>query len=84
MPSETMEDFVASLQKPRTMPTGLIHVILHGAQLPSTELRPEALRMQGHAWRLDDDEVAALATFLRQGWHNQASAVSAGAVQPLR
>ena len=65
-------------------PTGLIHVILHGAELPSTELRPEALRMQGHAWRLDDDEVAALTTFLRQGWHNQASAVSAGAVQPLR
>lgn len=64
--------------------TGLIHTILHGAELPSTELRPEALRMQGHAWRLDDDEVAELTTFLRQGWHNQASAVSASAVQPLR
>lgn len=65
-------------------PTGLIHVILHGAQLPSTELRPEALRMQGHAWRLSDEEVAELATFVRQGWHNQASGVTAGEVKPLR
>lgn len=65
-------------------PTGLIHVILHGAELPSTELRPEALRMQGHAWRLSDEEVAELATFVRQGWHNHASDVSTSAVQPLR
>lgn len=64
--------------------TGLIHIILHGAQLPSTELRPTALRMQGHAWRLSDEDVAELATFVRQGWHNQASDVSASAVQPLR
>lgn len=64
--------------------TGLIHVILHGAELPSTEQRPARLRMQGHAWRLSDEEVAALATFVRQGWSNQASAVSASAVKPLR
>ncbi len=64
--------------------TGLIHVILHGAELPSTEHRPAALRMQAHGWRLNDEEVAALATFIRQGWHNQASAVSASEVQPLR
>lgn len=64
--------------------TGLVHVILHGAQLPSTAHRPARLRMQGHAWRLSDEEVAALATFVRQGWHNHASAVNASAVQPLR
>jgi len=64
--------------------TGLISVILHGAQLPSTAHRSARLRMQGHAWRLNDEEVAALATFVRQGWHNHASAVSASAVKPLR
>lgn len=64
--------------------TGLIHVILHGAELPSTTHRPARLRMQGHAWRLSDEEVAALATFVRQGWHNQATAVSANAVKLLR
>lgn len=65
-------------------PTGLLHVILNGAQLPSTELRPAALRMQGHGWRLNDEEVAELATFIRQGWHNQASSVSSSTVQSLR
>src|SRR5690606_39849322 len=39
-------------------PTGLIHTILHGAELPSTAQRPARLRMQGYAWRLNDDEVA--------------------------
>lgn len=65
-------------------PAGLIDVILHGAKLPSTKKRPARLRMQGHAWRLNDEEVAELATFIRQGWHNNASAVSANNVAPLR
>jgi len=65
-------------------PAGLIHTILHGADLPSTETRPMRLRMAGFAWRLTDDEVAALATFVRQGWHNRAGAVSAAEVGPLR
>ena len=64
--------------------TGLIHTILYGAELPSTEERPARLRMQGYDWRLNDEEVAALATFVRQGWHNQASEVSADAVAAVR
>ncbi|MGE4451516.1 c-type cytochrome [Castellaniella sp.] len=67
-----------------TSPVGLISVILHGAELPSTEKRPERLRMQGYAWRLNDEEVAALATFVRQGWNNHATEVGASAVAPLR
>jgi hypothetical protein len=67
-----------------TSPTGLISVILHGAQLPSTEKRPARLRMQGYAWRLSDEEVAELATFVRQGWNNKASAVGSSAVVLLR
>lgn len=65
-------------------PNGLIHVILHGAELPSTEKRPMRLRMQGYDWRLSDQEVAELATFVRQGWGNKASAVTADQVKPLR
>lgn len=65
-------------------PNGLLHVILHGAQLPSTAQRPARLRMQGYDWRLSDEEVAALATFVRQGWNNQGAAVSAAEVAPLR
>jgi mono/diheme cytochrome c family protein len=63
---------------------GLISVILHGAELPSTADRPMKLRMQGYDNRLSDDEVAALATFLREGWDNKAPVVSAADVTAVR
>jgi mono/diheme cytochrome c family protein len=66
------------------LPKGLISVILHGAELPSTAERPMKVRMQGYADRLSDEEIAALATFLREGWHNKAPAVSAADVKAVR
>lgn len=64
--------------------TGLINVILNGAELPSTEKRPYSLRMPAFADRLSDQEVAELATFVRQAWSNNAEPVSADAVQQIR
>jgi len=65
-------------------PTALIHVILAGAQTPSTERGPSILPMPGFAGRMNDAEVAELATFLRGGWSNQAPAVSADQVRQVR
>lgn len=65
-------------------PSGLIHVILAGARLPSTKGAPEALAMPAFGWRLNDDEVAKLATFVRQAWNNHASAVTAEQVADVR
>jgi len=65
-------------------PTALVHVILAGAKTPSTERAPSILPMPGFAQRMNDSEVAELATFLRQGWSNQAPAVSAKLVQEVR
>jgi mono/diheme cytochrome c family protein len=65
-------------------PGGIISMILGGASMPSTRERPLALVMPGFAWRLNDDEVAALATFVRQGWSNAASAVTVADVAPVR
>ena len=65
-------------------PDGLIHTILAGAQLPSTEKAPSALAMPGFAGRLSDDEVAQLATFIRQGWSNSAPAVTEKQVAGVR
>ncbi len=65
-------------------PTGLISMILYGGELPSTAQRPERLRMPGFGNRLSDDDVATLATFLRQAWTNRAEAVSSTAVSDLR
>ena len=65
-------------------PGGLIHTILAGAQQPSTAQAPSTLAMPGFASRLNDDEVAQLATFIRQGWSNKADAVSAEQVKKVR
>ncbi|WP_456309249.1 c-type cytochrome [Serratia proteamaculans] len=65
-------------------PTGLIHTILAGAQQPSTAKAPSTLVMPGFAGRLSDDEVAQLATFIRQGWSNKAEAVSVDQVKEVR
>lgn len=65
-------------------PTALVHVILAGAQTPSTARGPSILPMPGFAQRMNDAEVAELATFLRQGWSNKAPAVSAKLVQEVR
>lgn len=65
-------------------PTGLISVILAGATTPSTAKAPSQLPMPGFDWRLNDQETAELATFLRQGWSNHASAVTADQVSKVR
>ncbi|OLS62696.1 c-type cytochrome [Pseudomonas putida] len=62
----------------------LLHVILAGAATPSTERAPSVLPMPGFAERMDDAEVAELATFLRQGWSNNASVVTAEQVREIR
>nr|WP_069264087.1 cytochrome c [Paraburkholderia nodosa] len=63
---------------------GLVHVILAGAKTPSTAKAPSVLPMPGFAVRLSDDEVAALATFVRGGWSNRAGAVDPGEVRKVR
>jgi mono/diheme cytochrome c family protein len=65
-------------------PDALLHVMLAGAKTPSTAKAPSVLPMPGFAARLNDDEVAALATFVRSGWSNRASAVDAGEVRKVR
>ncbi|XXN63784.1 c-type cytochrome [Enterobacter ludwigii] len=65
-------------------PSGLIHTILAGAQQPSTEKAPSTLAMPDFAQRLDDDQVAKLATFIRQGWSNNAPAVTKDQVAEVR
>jgi len=67
-----------------TQTTPLISIILHGGELPSTQLRPMHLVMQGYADRLDDAEVAELASFLRSAWGNDASTVSSPEVAAVR
>ncbi|MFT4198151.1 MAG: cytochrome c [Pseudoxanthomonas sp.] len=65
-------------------PTSLLHLILAGSSMPATATRPSDLGMPGFAWRLDDAEVATLATYLRSSWGNRAPAVTAAQVAKVR
>ena len=69
----------AALQAPN--PATLINVILYGAH-EGTSREGSWPKMSGFELSvgLDDDQIAALCTYLRSSWGNQAGAVSAGAV----
>ena len=65
-------------------PGSLIRLVLAGSALPGTAADPSALAMPGFAWRLSNEEVAQLLTFIRTSWGNQASGVSATEVGRVR
>lgn len=65
-------------------PTSLIHIVLTGSAMPSTKTAPSAFRMPDFSWRLSDEEVADVLTFVRSSWGNQAPQVAAGDVGRLR
>jgi alcohol dehydrogenase (quinone), cytochrome c subunit len=65
-------------------PDSLIRLVLIGSTLPGTTAAPSPLGMPGFAWRLSNEEVAQLLTFVRSSWGNQASSVSASEVGRVR
>jgi len=65
-------------------PTSLIRIVLAGSSMPSTEARPAALAMPGFGWRLSDDNVAALLSFVRSSWGNRGEAVTSAQVAKVR
>jgi mono/diheme cytochrome c family protein len=58
-------------------PASLLHVVLRGALSVGTDKAPTAAAMPAFAWVLDDDQVAAVVTYIRNSWGNSAPAVSA-------
>lgn len=65
-------------------PTSLIHIVLAGGTVPATRHAPSAFTMPPFAWRLSDDEVADVVSFIRASWGNDAPAVGPGQVSSLR
>lgn len=68
----------------QTDPTSLLHVVLRGARSVGTKPAPTAPAMPQFAWVLNDDQVAAVLTYIRNSWGNNAPAVSAGEAGKLR
>jgi alcohol dehydrogenase (quinone), cytochrome c subunit len=65
-------------------PSSLIRLVLAGGALPGTTAAASPLGMPGFAWRLSNEEVARLLTFIRTNWGNRAASVSAGEVARVR
>ncbi|MBS0363866.1 MAG: c-type cytochrome [Proteobacteria bacterium] len=67
-----------------TDPTTVIRFILSGTQTVATNARPTPFAMPSFGWKLTDDEVAAVATYVRNSWGNVAPAVGPSEVGKLR
>jgi mono/diheme cytochrome c family protein len=65
-------------------PTTIIRLILNGGHAVATDQNPTAVSMPSFGWKLSDQEVAAVASYLRGAWGNQASPVSTTDVQSVR
>ena len=72
----------AMLQQTDT--TGLEHLILAGSHIASTASRPSPLTMPSFAWKLTDQEIADVSTYIRNSWGNEAPAVDVSKVTELR
>jgi mono/diheme cytochrome c family protein len=65
-------------------PTTLMRIVLTGVRGAGTEAFPTSPAMPSFGYRLDDNQVAAVVTYIRNSWGNTASAVDAGMVKTLR
>ena len=66
--------------KPQTM----IRVVLGGAGVPVTQSKPTGLKMPAFNEKLDDAQVAAVVSYIRNAWGNHGTAVSASDVADMR
>jgi len=65
-------------------PATLIRIILQGTRAVSTSSMPTAPAMPAFDWRLNDAQVAAVVTYIRNSWGNAATPVSASTVASQR
>jgi mono/diheme cytochrome c family protein len=65
-------------------PTSLLHVVLRGALSVATPTAPTGAGMPAFSWLLTDDQTAAVVTYVRNSWGNNAPAVSADDVGRTR
>jgi cbb3-type cytochrome c oxidase subunit III len=65
-------------------PTTAIRLVLRGARSVATDAEPTAPGMPSFGWQLDDAQVAAVITYIRNAWQAPAAAVSADTVGKTR
>jgi mono/diheme cytochrome c family protein len=62
----------------------LIRLVLRGARSVATKDEPTSPGMPSFGWQLDDAEVAAVLTYIRNGWGAAASPVASNQVERAR
>jgi mono/diheme cytochrome c family protein len=62
----------------------LIRVILRGTRSVATPAEPTSPAMPSYAWQLDDDQVAAVLTYIRNSWGAAAPPIAAKDVRAAR
>jgi len=65
-------------------PSTTLRIILEGSRAVPTPAKPGAPGMPAFAWKLTDEEVASVATYVRNAWGNLATPVLRGKVSKLR
>lgn len=68
----------------QTDPTGVLHIILAGVRVGPSPTRPSPLTMPSFAWKLTDQQIADVSTYIRNSWGNRASPVAVEDVAKLR
>jgi mono/diheme cytochrome c family protein len=65
-------------------PATVVHYILAGARHRPTARAPTPLSMPAFDWKLNDAEVAAVATYARNSWGNASAEVTSADVREVR
>ena len=65
-------------------PTNVVRMVLQGGYMPATQGNPRPQGMPPFLHVLDDKEIAAVVTFIRNAWDNQGSALDQADVYRVR
>jgi mono/diheme cytochrome c family protein len=65
-------------------PSSTLRIILDGAQTVTTPRAPNAGSMPAYGDKLSDQQIADVATYIRNSWGNAAPAVTAAQVKQAR
>jgi hypothetical protein len=65
-------------------PISLIHIVLMGRGMTSTQTAPSAFAMPDFGWRLSDEEVADVLSIIRGNRDNHAVAISPDKISRVR
>ena len=65
-------------------PTSLARLVLEGAGSAKTPAKPEGFAMPAFGWKLSNQDIADVLTYIRASWGNQAEPVKASKIADVR